>query len=162
MFKPRVLLWARAVFYHLSSGLSINLSSCTGIFSWLRFVVVFVPFVNCLPQMTSFFLALIMALKLTQYKILFSNNDGNVNGNDKERTTDLDRQNNNSARASRFFCTFPYRHYTTKTWKCLISRFVVNTRRLCFSFSELRWSLYFNSRNKCQHLTNWTRWKKHN
>ena len=58
--------------------------------------------------MTSFFSALIMALKLTQYKILFCNDDDNVNvnGNDKEKTIGLDRQNNNSARASRFFVHF--------------------------------------------------------
>ena len=61
------------------------------------------------------------------------------------------------------FCTFLYRHFTTTTWKYLISRFVenVNTRpQLYFSFSELRYRslLEFNSRKNCQHLTNWTRW----
>ena len=62
------------------------------------------------------------------------------------------------------FCTFLCRHCTTTTWKCLISRFVedMDTRqRLSFSFSELRYSLQeFNSRNICQHLTNWTSWNK--
>ena len=55
------------------------------------------------------------------------------------------------------------RHCTITTWKCLISRFVedVNTRRLYFSFPELRYSpLDFNSRESCQHLINWTRWNK--
>ena len=47
------------------------------------------------------------------------------------------------------FCTFP-RHYTTMTWKCLISRFVEDVNRqgneLSSSFSELRYSLLeFNS-----------------
>ena len=95
MFKPRFVLWARAIFYHLSSGLTINSSGRTDLFSWLRFVVLFVPFVNCLRQMTSFFFAFIMALKLTQYKILFCNDYGDVNENDKEKTVGLDWQNNN-------------------------------------------------------------------
>ena len=59
------------------------------------------------------------------------------------------------------FCTFLCRRCTTKTWKCLISRFVddVNSRRLFFCFPELWYSLLeFNSRKICQHLMNWTRW----
>ena len=59
-----------------------------------------------------------MALKLTQYKILFCNDDSDVNENDKEKTIGLDWQNNNSARASRFFVHF-FR-CMIKTWKCLI------------------------------------------
>ena len=62
------------------------------------------------------------------------------------------------------FRTFLCRHYTTSTWKCLISRFVetVSTKeRLSISFCELRYRLLeFNSRKKCQHLKNWTRWNK--
>ena len=66
------------------------------------------------------------------------------------------------------FCTFLRHHCTTTTWKYLISRFVQNAntrhnkdKRLSFSFPELLWShLEFNSRKKCQHLTNWTRWNK--
>ena len=62
------------------------------------------------------------------------------------------------------FCTFLCRHCTTTTWKYLISRFVedANTRqRLPFSFPELWYGLLkFNSRENCQHLTNWTRWNK--
>ena len=50
------------------------------------------------------------------------------------------------------------------TWKCLISRFVVdvNTRqRLSFSFPELWYSLLeFNSSDICQHVTNCTSWNK--
>ena len=41
------------------------------------------------------------------------------------------------------FCTFPCRHCTTTTWKCLISRFVEdgNTRQhFSFSFPELWYS----------------------
>ena len=51
----------------------------------------------------------------------------------QKRVKGLDRQNNNSARASR---TFLCRHCTTTTWKCLISHFVanVNTRQLYFLF----------------------------
>ena len=59
------------------------------------------------------------------------------------------------------FCTFLCRRCTTKTWKCLFSRFVddVNSRRLFFCFPELWCSLLdFNSRKICQHLMNWTRW----
>ena len=50
------------------------------------------------------------------------------------------------------------------TWKCLISRFVVdmNTRqRLSFSFPELWYGLLeFNFREICQHLTNCASWNK--
>ena len=38
------------------------------------------------------------------------------------RSNWLNKQNNNSARASRFFCTFHYRHCANTTGKCLISR----------------------------------------
>ena len=52
----------------------------------------------------------------------------------------------------KLLCTFPCRHCTTTTWKCLISRFVenANTRQqLYFSFAELWYSLLeFNSRKK--------------
>ena len=44
------------------------------------------------------------------------------------------------------FCTFPYRHCTTTTWECQISRLLedMNTRqRLCFSFPEFRYRLNF-------------------
>ena len=73
-----------------------------------------------------------------------SNDDGDVNENGKKAIVLDCGQNNNFARAPRFFCTFLCRRYTTPWWKCLISRFVenVNTRqRLASSFSELRYSL---------------------
>ena len=58
------------------------------------------------------------------------------------------------------FPTFLCRHCTSRTWKCIISRFVedVNTRP---QLSEL-WNnlLEFNSKKNFQHLTNWTRWIK--
>ena len=62
------------------------------------------------------------------------------------------------------FRTFLCRHYTTSTWKCLISRFVETKstkQRLSICFFELRYRLLeFNSRKKCQHVKNWTRWNK--
>ena len=53
---------------------------------------------------------------------------------ERQKSNGLKRQNNNSARASRFFCTFLCRHCTTTTGKCLISRFMedVNRRQLRF------------------------------
>ena len=67
------------------------------------------------------------------------------------------KNNNNFARASRFFCTFLSRRCTTTTWKWPISSFVEdrNTRQqLSFSFPELWYSpLEFNSKKSCQHLT---------
>ena len=43
------------------------------------------------------------------------------------------------------YCTFPCRHCTTLTWKCLISPFVRGSeptrQRLSFSFPELQYSL---------------------
>ena len=68
-----------------------------------------------------------------------SNDDGDGNKNGK-RAKGLDKQNNNFARSSCFFCTFLCRRCTTMTWKWLISRFVEdgNTRQqLSFSFPEL-------------------------
>ena len=63
---------------------------------------------------------------------------------------------------------FLWHHFTTTTWRYLISCFVENAntrhskdKRLSFSFPELRQTyLEFTSRKKCQHLTNWTRWNK--
>ena len=79
----------------------------------------------------------------------------------QKRVKGLDRQNNNSARASRIFLC---RHCATTTWKYLISHFVdnVNTRQqLSLSFPELQYSLLeFNSRKNCQNLTNWNRYNK--
>ena len=82
-----------------------------------------------------------------------NNYDGDVNESGK-KPVGLDWQNNNFARASRFFCTFLCRRCTTTTWKCLISRFVENVttrQQLYFYFPELRNNLLkFNSRK------NWT------
>ena len=65
----------------------------------------------------------------------------------------LIKQNNNFARASRFFVHFNLCcHYTAMAWKCLIPRFIedVNSgQRLSFSFPELSYSpLEFNSRKR--------------
>ena len=56
------------------------------------------------------------------------------------------------------FSTFLCRHYTTTTWKCLMSRLWRTWRQdkdfLDLSFPDLRYRvLEWNSRNRCQHLT---------
>ena len=55
------------------------------------------------------------------------------------------------------FCTFPCRHCTTTTWKCLISRFmedVTKRRRMFLSFSKLECGPQeINSRKIRLHLT---------
>ena len=83
-----------------------------------------------------------------------SNDDGDVNAKGR-KAIGLNWPNNNFARTSRFLGTFLCRHFTTTTWKCLISRFVenVNTRqRLSFFFSRTSIHyLEFNSRINCQH-----------
>ena len=90
----------------------------------------------------------------------------------QRRQRQQERQKTNRFRlAKQQLCTcitifehFCSRRCTTTTWKCLISRFVVdvNTRQwLSLSFPELWYSLFeFSSRNNCQHLTNWTSWNK--
>ena len=70
-----------------------------------------------------------------------SNNEGNENG---EYALVFDWQNNNFARASRFFCTCICRHCTTTRWNFLITRFMkdVKTReKFSVSFSNLRYSI---------------------
>ena len=70
-----------------------------------------------------------------------SNNDGNENG---KYALVFDWQNNNFARASRFFCTFICRHWTTTRWNFLITHFMrdVKTReKFSVSFSNLRYSI---------------------
>ena len=60
----------------------------------------------------------------------------------KSNWLNIVKQKNNSARASRFSCTFLCRHCTTTTGKCLISRFMedVNKRRVNFlSLSDLEY-----------------------
>ena len=64
-----------------------------------------------------------------------SNDEGDNNENGK-KPIDLDWQNNNFARVSRFFCT----RCKTTTRKCLISRFVEDGKtkqQLSFSSPEL-------------------------
>ena len=50
---------------------------------------------------------------------------------ESKKSNCLTRQNNNFARASRFFAytVFLCRHCTTTTWKCLISRFVKDVNK---------------------------------
>ena len=64
------------------------------------------------------------------------------------------------------FCAFLSRHYTTTTWKCLISRFEedVKTQDNDFLTLFLNFVTVFQNSNgwkNCQHLTNWTRRNKY-
>ena len=86
----------------------------------------------------------------------WSNDDGDGEGDRNEngkKAIALDKQDNNSARASCifFFGTFLWRHCTTTTWKCLISRYVVDvntTQRLFLLFHNFDTNiLEFNSHN---------------
>ena len=88
-------------------------------------------------------------------RLLFA---GYADGNEKvKKNNRFNKQNNNFARASHFFCTFLYRFYTTTTWKCLISRFMedVNKQRRNFiSLSELEYGpLKFSFRRVRLQLT---------
>ena len=96
----------------------------------------------------------------------FSNDDGDVNANDK-KTIGLDWPNNNFARASSFLhislpslldydVKIPKFHDLWRTWtQDNDQERVIGLQRLCFSSLELRYSLLdFNSRKKWQHLTN--------
>ena len=80
--------------------------------------------------------------------------DGNE---DVKKNNRFNKQNNNFARASRFFVHFFARFCTTTTWKCLISRFMedVNKQRRNFiSLSELEYGpLKFSFRRVRLHLT---------
>ena len=80
-----------------------------------------------------------------------------ADGNEKVKKKRFNKQNNNFARASHFFCTFLSRFYMTTTWKCLISRFMedVNKQRRNFiSLSELGYGhLKFSFRRVRPHLT---------
>ena len=77
-------------------------------------------------------------------------NDANGNENVKKKNNRFCKQNNNFARASRFFVHFFARFCTTTTWKCPISLFMedVNKRRRNFiSLSVLGYGpKEFNSR----------------
>ena len=56
---------------------------------------------------------------------------------ESKKSNSLTRQNNNFARASRFFCIFLGRHCTTTTWKCLIWRFVNGVNKQWQNFLSL-------------------------
>ena len=74
----------------------------------------------------------------------------------RQKAIGLGWQNNNFARASRFFCSFLCRHCMSTTWLCLISRFLgdVNTsQKLPFSFPGLWYSQFYNSTTKKQKKT---------
>ena len=80
-------------------------------------------------------------------------------GRQRERHKDnrFNKQNNNFARTSHFFCTFLSRFCTNTTWKCLISRFMENAnkqRRNLNSGFELKYGpLKFNFRRVRLQLT---------
>ena len=88
-------------------------------------------------------------------------NHGEENENVKKAIGWLGK-NNNSARASRLFCRFLYRHCTTATGKWLISRFMkdITKRRLNnLSLSEVEYvSLQFSSKRVRLHLTKLESW----
>ena len=73
--------------------------------------------------------------------------DGNENG---KKEIGLDKQNNNFARASRFFCTFLCRRCTTTTWNCLISRFVEDGEQKTTTFFFFFWTLMQSFRFQLQ------------
>ena len=77
--------------------------------------------------------------------VLFINRDFKIQrrGRQRERqkSNRFCKQNNNFARASRFFAHFFARFCTTKTWKCLILRFIKNVNKFYFSFWIWRWFL---------------------
>ena len=77
-----------------------------------------------------------------------SNDDGDVNENDKKKRFRLTKQQ--LCKFITLCCTFLCRHCTTTTWKYLISRLMedLKTRqRLYFSFPELLYSLLeYNSK----------------
>jgi len=67
------------------------------------------------------------------------NEDGDVNENGK-KPIGLKWQNNNFARASRFFCTFHCRRCKTTTWKGHISRFITRTLTQDNDFLFISWT----------------------
>ena len=74
-----------------------------------------------------------------------------------QKTNRFYKQNNNCARASRFFVHFFARFCTTTTWKCLISRFTEDVNKQRRNFIYLSVLGYgpkeFNSRRVRLHLT---------
>ena len=92
----------------------------------------------------------------------FSNDDGDRNENGKKKkgliniTTTL--------HVHHTFCTFPCRHCTTTTWKCLLSRFMENVnkrRRIFLSLSKLESGPQeINSKEIRPHFTFSVNWNK--
>ena len=95
--------------------------------------------------------------------VSLSNDDGDSNRSSK-KAIGLHWQNNNFAHASCFLYTFLCRKdYDVKMPNFTFCPGHEHKKTNFFSFPELRYSLLeFNSRKICQHLTNWTRWIKHN
>ena len=78
------------------------------------------------------------------HKRLWNNREFTQRRRQRERqkkAIGLDKQNNNFARASRFFCTFLCRRCTTTTWNVLISRFVEDGEQKTTTFFFFFWTL---------------------
>ena len=76
---------------------------------------------NCEDEIFSILRSERVALSLLLGTLRFNDADSNENVKKNNRSY---RQNNNFARASRFFVHFFARFCTTTTWKCLIPRFM--------------------------------------
>ena len=90
-------------------------------------------------------------------------NDGGDGSENGKKAMGLDWQNNNFARASRFFVHFfsVLHDYNVKVPTFTFCRERGHKTTTFFSFSELSYSLLeFNSRKICQHLTNWASWNE--
>ena len=87
-----------------------------------------------------------------------SNYDGYNNENGK-KAIGLDWRNTTlHVHHALLYISLPSQHdYDVK---CLISRFLEGDNDLLFLFLNFDSLTEFNSRNNCQHLTNWTRWNK--
>ena len=91
-----------------------------------------------------------------------SNDDGDGNENGK-KSTELDKQNNNFARAFHAFLytSLPTLHDCDVKIPNFLFCGELKHKAMTF-FPDLRYSLLeFSSGKICQHLTNWTRWDKH-
>ena len=95
-----------------------------------------------------------------------SNDDGDGNENENgKKSTELDKQNNNFARAFHAFLytSLPTLHdYDVKMTNFLFWRELERKATTFFfsSWSSIQ-SFRIQLRKICQHLTNWTRWDKH-
>ena len=91
-----------------------------------------------------------------KYGLSLSYGEGNVNG---KKAIGLDWQNNNFARASRFFSLPSLHGYNVKMPNFTFCRGHENKTTINFSlFPNL--NTVFYTRKICQHLTNWTSWNK--